>query len=139
MNNYELPIGDDDETELEMSMGVLKLKLKAPATCSIEKFQNQHMTWVINKQTPNRQIWWSSPISGPRRYEWCPSTNAQDLMISTNWKYSRSINHPGVINNSKESNNTDTTTTTTAQELNLLQQLHSEILAVTGIDLTGAR
>ena len=25
--------------------------------------------WVINKQTPNRQIWWSSPISGPRRYE----------------------------------------------------------------------
>jgi len=27
-------------------------------------------TWVINKQTPNRQIWWSSPISGPRRYEY---------------------------------------------------------------------
>mmetsp|Transcript_30796 Transcript_30796/g.37588 ORF Transcript_30796/g.37588 Transcript_30796/m.37588 type:complete len:197 (+) Transcript_30796:75-665(+) len=26
-------------------------------------------TWVINKQTPNRQIWWSSPVSGPRRYE----------------------------------------------------------------------
>jgi frataxin len=25
--------------------------------------------WVLNKQTPNRQIWWSSPISGPRRYE----------------------------------------------------------------------
>ena len=22
------------------------------------------------KQTPNRQIWWSSPISGPRRYEY---------------------------------------------------------------------
>jgi frataxin len=28
-----------------------------------------HGTWVLNKQTPNRQIWWSSPISGPRRYE----------------------------------------------------------------------
>mmetsp|Transcript_12541 Transcript_12541/g.23536 ORF Transcript_12541/g.23536 Transcript_12541/m.23536 type:complete len:258 (+) Transcript_12541:61-834(+) len=27
-------------------------------------------TWVLNKQTPNRQIWWSSPISGPRRYEY---------------------------------------------------------------------
>lgn len=29
-----------------------------------------HGTWVINKQTPNRQLWWSSPISGPRRYEY---------------------------------------------------------------------
>jgi frataxin len=25
--------------------------------------------WVLNRQSPNRQIWWSSPISGPRRYE----------------------------------------------------------------------
>uniref|UniRef100_A0A914RUA2 Frataxin n=1 Tax=Parascaris equorum TaxID=6256 RepID=A0A914RUA2_PAREQ len=24
-------------------------------------------TYVINKQTPNRQIWLSSPISGPKR------------------------------------------------------------------------
>jgi frataxin-like iron-binding protein CyaY len=22
----------------------------------------RNMTWVINKQTPNQQIWWSSPI-----------------------------------------------------------------------------
>ena len=29
-----------------------------------------HGTWVINKQTPNQQLWWSSPISGPRRYEY---------------------------------------------------------------------
>lgn len=27
-------------------------------------------TWVINKQPPNRQIWLSSPISGPRRFDW---------------------------------------------------------------------
>ena len=27
-------------------------------------------TWVLNLQTPNQQIWWSSPHSGPRRYEW---------------------------------------------------------------------
>ncbi|CAN0379455.1 unnamed protein product [Laminaria digitata] len=27
-------------------------------------------TWVINKQSPNRQIWWSSPISGPMRFEY---------------------------------------------------------------------
>ncbi|KAJ1549013.1 Mitochondrial chaperone Frataxin, partial [Cladochytrium tenue] len=25
-------------------------------------------TYVINKQPPNRQIWLSSPISGPRRF-----------------------------------------------------------------------
>ena len=29
---------------------------------------DQH-TFVINKQTPNRQIWLSSPISGPRRFD----------------------------------------------------------------------
>jgi frataxin len=28
-----------------------------------------HGTWVINKQSPNQQLWWSSPLSGPRRYE----------------------------------------------------------------------
>lgn len=27
-------------------------------------------TYVINKQTPNRQIWLSSPLSGPKRYDW---------------------------------------------------------------------
>eukprot|EP00730_Choanoeca_flexa_P013853 TRINITY_DN5793_c0_g1_i1.p1 TRINITY_DN5793_c0_g1~~TRINITY_DN5793_c0_g1_i1.p1 ORF type:complete len:174 (+),score=22.47 TRINITY_DN5793_c0_g1_i1:69-524(+) len=26
-------------------------------------------TFVINKQTPNKQIWLSSPISGPKRYD----------------------------------------------------------------------
>ena len=29
-----------------------------------------HGTWVINKQTPNRQLWWSSPLSGPKRFEY---------------------------------------------------------------------
>lgn len=28
-------------------------------------------TYVINKQPPNKQIWLSSPISGPKRYDWC--------------------------------------------------------------------
>ena len=28
-----------------------------------------HGTWVINKQTPNRQLWWSSPSTGPRRFD----------------------------------------------------------------------
>jgi len=27
-------------------------------------------TYVINKQPPNKQIWLSSPVSGPKRYDW---------------------------------------------------------------------
>ncbi|XP_009608123.1 frataxin, mitochondrial isoform X2 [Nicotiana tomentosiformis] len=27
-------------------------------------------TYVINKQAPNRQIWMSSPVSGPSRFDW---------------------------------------------------------------------
>ncbi len=30
----------------------------------------QYGTYVINKQTPNRQIWLSSPVSGPKRYDY---------------------------------------------------------------------
>ncbi|XP_062985385.1 frataxin, mitochondrial [Elgaria multicarinata webbii] len=39
-------------------------------------------TYVINKQTPNKQIWLSSPTSGPKRYDW----------TGKNWVYS----HDGV-------------------------------------------
>jgi frataxin len=27
-------------------------------------------TYVVNKQPPNKQIWLSSPLSGPKRYDW---------------------------------------------------------------------
>ncbi len=37
-------------------------------------------SWIINKQGPNRQIWWSSPLSGPRRYEW---HDDQDEWVNT--------------------------------------------------------
>ncbi|XP_049626941.1 frataxin, mitochondrial [Suncus etruscus] len=39
-------------------------------------------TYVINKQTPNKQIWLSSPTSGPKRYDW----------TGKNWVYA----HDGV-------------------------------------------
>ncbi|XP_003941591.2 frataxin, mitochondrial [Saimiri boliviensis] len=39
-------------------------------------------TYVINKQTPNKQIWLSSPSSRPKRYDW----------TGKNWVYS----HDGV-------------------------------------------
>lgn len=32
---------------------------------------NEKGTYVINKQPPNKQIWLSSPLSGPKRYDWC--------------------------------------------------------------------
>jgi frataxin len=43
--------------DVESSMGVLTVKL------------GEKGTFVINKQTPNRQIWFSSPVSGPFRYD----------------------------------------------------------------------
>ncbi|XP_010530178.1 PREDICTED: frataxin, mitochondrial [Tarenaya hassleriana] len=33
-------------------------------------------TYVLNKQTPNRQIWLSSPASGPSRFDWDKDSNS---------------------------------------------------------------
>ncbi|XP_023533560.1 frataxin, mitochondrial isoform X1 [Cucurbita pepo subsp. pepo] len=33
-------------------------------------------TYVLNKQTPNRQIWLSSPASGPSRFDWDQDSQA---------------------------------------------------------------
>ncbi|XP_049297513.1 frataxin homolog, mitochondrial [Anopheles funestus] len=35
-------------------------------------FGEPHGTYVINRQLPNRQIWLSSPTSGPKRYDFIP-------------------------------------------------------------------
>ncbi|KAF8203285.1 Frataxin [Pholiota molesta] len=43
--------------EVDYHSGVLTLKL------------GSHGTYVINKQPPNKQIWLSSPLSGPKRYD----------------------------------------------------------------------
>mmetsp|Transcript_19917 Transcript_19917/g.23922 ORF Transcript_19917/g.23922 Transcript_19917/m.23922 type:complete len:184 (-) Transcript_19917:35-586(-) len=51
---------DETEVDVEVSLAAGVLTLSFPP----------HGTWVINKQTPNQQIWWSSPVSGPRRYEY---------------------------------------------------------------------
>lgn len=32
-------------------------------------FGDPYGTYVINRQSPNRQIWLSSPVSGPKRYD----------------------------------------------------------------------
>ena len=46
---------DVDDSDVDLKDGVLKLSIGS-----------NH--YVLNKQTPNEQIWWSSPLSGPRRY-----------------------------------------------------------------------
>ena len=49
-------------------------------------------TYVINKQPPNKQIWLSSPISGPKRYDWCIVGEGQGDKEGTgsgNWIYTR--------------------------------------------------
>ena len=38
-------------------------------------------SYVINKQSPNQQIWLSSPVSGPARFDYCTEKKA--------WIYSR--------------------------------------------------
>jgi frataxin len=64
---------DSKEYEIVLASGVLTMTLPP------------HGTWVLNKQTPNRQIWWSSPISGPRRYEYDDETNE--------WVFTRDDSH----------------------------------------------
>ncbi|CAI5480040.1 unnamed protein product [Closterium sp. Yama58-4] len=56
-------LGDEVDIEgfdADLSQGVLTLRL------------GQHGIFVINKQAPNRQIWLSSPQSGPARFDWLP-------------------------------------------------------------------
>ncbi|XP_012479773.1 frataxin, mitochondrial [Gossypium raimondii] len=57
-------IVDMDGFDVDYGNEVLTLKLGALGT------------YVMNKQTPNRQIWLSSPISGPSRFDWDHDTQA---------------------------------------------------------------
>ncbi|XP_057508158.1 frataxin, mitochondrial-like isoform X1 [Actinidia eriantha] len=49
---------DIDGFDIDYGNQVLTLKLGTQGT------------YVVNKQTPNRQIWMSSPVSGPSRFDW---------------------------------------------------------------------
>ncbi|ELW63111.1 Frataxin, mitochondrial, partial [Tupaia chinensis] len=60
-----------DDYDVSFGSGVLTIKLGGDLG-----------TYVINKQTPNKQIWLSSPSSGPKRYDW----------TGKNWVYS----HDGI-------------------------------------------
>lgn len=47
----------DKGADVSLNSGVLTLTI------------DSNHTYVINKQTPNRQIWLSSPVSGPMRFD----------------------------------------------------------------------
>ncbi|GLI68093.1 hypothetical protein VaNZ11_012418 [Volvox africanus] len=68
IEDREVPDGD-----VEYSQGVLTVKL------------GKYGTFVINKQTPNRQLWLSSPVSGPFRFDyldgrWMYNRDGRDLV-----------------------------------------------------------
>eukprot|EP01023_Acetabularia_acetabulum_P029902 TRINITY_DN2816_c0_g1_i1.p1 TRINITY_DN2816_c0_g1~~TRINITY_DN2816_c0_g1_i1.p1 ORF type:complete len:203 (+),score=6.33 TRINITY_DN2816_c0_g1_i1:54-611(+) len=79
---------DDSSIEngdVEYSQGVLTIKL------------GQHGTYVINKQTPNRQIWMSSPIRGPVRYDcvdgrWIYHRDGHDMVEILEQEFSQIFN-----------------------------------------------
>jgi len=55
------------EADVSLNNGVITLNL------------GLHGIYVINKQTPNKQIWLSSPLSGPKRYDY----------VNNDWIYKR--------------------------------------------------
>eukprot|EP01032_Pedospumella_encystans_P013018 gene13018-15016_t len=123
LNDFLAPLEEDEDVELELSMGVLKLRVPSAGGPK---------SWVINKQTPNRQLWWSSPISGPRRYEWKQNKDSSDDLVSIrSWTHTRAVAVPGGSVNSS----TTASSNTAKGDGDLLSQIHKEILSVTGIDL----
>jgi frataxin-like iron-binding protein CyaY len=90
-----------ETADISVAMGVMTFKVKlnlgpeemkllrAASQVPTDKQSPVELTWVLNKQTPNRQIWWSSPISGPRRYQWdavagrwCNTRDGSDMLES---------------------------------------------------------
>ncbi|ETS79401.1 hypothetical protein PFICI_09254 [Pestalotiopsis fici W106-1] len=68
-----------DEIDVEYSAGVMNIKYPQG-------------TYVINKQPPNKQIWLSSPISGPKRYDYVIISEGQESKQDTatgGWIYLR--------------------------------------------------
>jgi len=54
-----------DDVEVDYSAGVLTISMPPNGT------------YVINKQPPNKQIWLSSPLSGPKRYDYVLANEGQ--------------------------------------------------------------
>ncbi|KAF3927341.1 hypothetical protein ABW21_db0202944 [Orbilia brochopaga] len=58
-DRLEALVEENDGFDVEFHADVLEL-------------ETPNGTYVFNKQPPNKQIWLSSPVSGPKRYSWMP-------------------------------------------------------------------
>ncbi|KAF2005079.1 Frataxin [Amniculicola lignicola CBS 123094] len=68
------------DLEVEYSAGVLEISVQPQGT------------YIINKQPPNKQIWLSSPESGPKRFDWVvlgESIDQKEGSGSGDWIYLR--------------------------------------------------
>ncbi|RDL40175.1 uncharacterized protein BP5553_00154 [Venustampulla echinocandica] len=80
VEKLELLQEETEEVDSEYSAGVLTITFPPNGT------------YVINKQPPNKQIWLSSPISGPKRYDFVMASEGQDAKEGTgsgDWVYLR--------------------------------------------------
>jgi frataxin len=62
-DSIEQVIDKNSDFDASLAMGVLTVRL------------GTHGTFVLNKQPPNLQIWLSSPISGPKRFDYDESAS----------------------------------------------------------------
>ncbi|KAL4970798.1 frataxin family protein [Aspergillus stella-maris] len=58
LSEVEVVQEEGSDIDAEYSAGVLNIAVPGVGT------------YVLNKQPPNKQIWLSSPISGPKQYDW---------------------------------------------------------------------
>lgn len=58
VNRLEQEQETRQDVEVDFSAGVLEVAIASKGT------------YVLNKQPPNKQIWLSSPLSGPKRFDW---------------------------------------------------------------------
>jgi len=78
VNEYE-DIAEETLESLTETFEILLEKHKLPSDVTFSNGVltielDKHGTYVINKQTPNKQIWLSSPFTGPKRYDFLNQT-----------------------------------------------------------------
>ncbi|KAI0202599.1 mitochondrial chaperone Frataxin [Astrocystis sublimbata] len=77
---YEEMQNQRQDIDVEYSQGVMNITIVDVGV------------WVVNKQPPNKQIWLSSPITGPKRYDWVVVSEGQDQKMDCargDWIYMR--------------------------------------------------
>ncbi|KAI1488747.1 mitochondrial chaperone Frataxin [Biscogniauxia mediterranea] len=80
LGKYEAMQDERGDIDVEYSSGVMHIKIPSVGE------------YVLNKQPPNKQIWLSSPKSGPKRYDYVVISEGQDQKQDTataSWIYLR--------------------------------------------------